>query len=575
MNKRRISKSECAGAYSLSSLWRKPDPRQLIMETEDGGLPRVLSVFELIGYGVASTVGAGIFVTIGSAASDAGPAVMVSFLLAGFSSLLSALCYSEFASRIPISGSAYSFAYVAMGEFLGWFVGWNLTLEYAISASTVARGWAGYMLNFCSQALNFQPWWLQDIPVFGGHFFSFSWLAAAIVLICTLILLRGVKESAQFNMVMTVINLIVILFVIIYASTKIEVNNWSNFFPNGVAGTWKAVGVVFFSYIGFDSVSTLAGEVARPERDLPIGIVGTLGIATALYVGVSLAFTGMINYRDIPDLGNAPLAQAFYGPNHSWAGYVVSSGSLTIMTATTLVSLVGQPRIFLQMAKDGLFFSLFGRVSEKTGTPFWGTVITGIVSGIIAAFFRLDSLTEMISIGTLLAFIVVCAGVVILRFRAPPSDQEDLRSMPGGEVYASTWGTWEEWAVTVYLTLFMLASLWFSIAFTFFKHLQPWSMIPTGLIVVLTFIPLQLQEVKDPPKTFTCPLVPFVPCLAILMNISFIVSLPIDSIIRLVIWTLIGMAIYFGYGIWNSKLNWYNVQYNAEHRPVKVDGRVN
>jgi len=565
MNKRKVSKSECSSAYSVSSLWRKPDPRQLILATEDGGLPRVLSVFELIGYGVASTVGAGIFVTIGSAASDAGPAVLVSFLLAGFSSLLSALCYSEFASRIPISGSAYSFAYVAMGEFLGWFVGWNLTLEYAISASTVARGWSGYMLNFSSQALDFAPWWLEDIPIFGGRFFSFSWPAAAIVLVCTLILLRGVKESAQFNMVMTVVNLVIIIFVIIYAGTKVKVSNWDNFFPHGIAGTWKAVGVVFFSYIGFDSVSTLAGEVARPERDLPIGIVGTLGIATTLYVGVSLAFTGMVNYADIASLGNAPLAQAFYGPNHSWAGYVVSAGSLTIMTATTLVSLVGQPRIFLQMAKDGLFFSLFGRVSQKTGTPFWGTVITGVISGVIAAFFRLDSLTEMISIGTLLAFIVVCAGVVILRFRSPPSDLQELDCD-----HTSVWGTWDEWAVTAYLTLFMLASLLFSIAFTFFKHLQPWSMIPTGLIVVLTYIPLQMQEVKDPPKTFTCPLVPFVPCLAILMNISFIVSLPIDSIIRLVIWTIIGMTIYFGYGIWNSKLNWYNVQYEAEHRPVKA-----
>jgi len=508
-----------------------PDP-----DVHGGALKRQLGVWDLIAYGLASTLGTGILVTVGDVAKhQAGPAVVFCFLLAGFAAFLSALCYSEFASRIPVSGSAYSFAYITLGELVGWFVGWNLTLEYAISASAVARGWTGYFVSALKSVGVHVPGWLYEYKI--TSFLSVSLISAVVVLGCTGLLLFGMKESARFNAIMTTLNVGIIFFVIICGAFYVDTSNWTPFAPHGVGGVYRGVGMVFFSYIGFDSVSTLAGEVKRPGRDLPIGIVGTLLTVTALYIAVSLVLTGMVNYTDL-DV-DAPLSDAFKHVGAHWAASIVAFGSLTTMSATTLASLVGQPRIFFQMSKDGLIFKLFSKVNPKTGVPVEGTLITGVVSAVIALFLDIDILVNMISIGTLLAFTVVCGGVIVLRYQSDNPAEEKKAPL-----------------MTI---AYFIGCIIFSARVKIPIHGVSTAVnVVTWLVfaipAVATFIPLLLQKQTNIPEKFKCPLVPWVPCLGILMNVWFIANLDIDSIYRLVIWTSIGMAIYFLYGIRHSNL---------------------
>jgi len=499
-----------------------------ISEEKQSALKRQLTVWDLIGYGVASTVGAGIFVTIGIVAkNEAGPGIIFSFLFAGFASFLSALCYSELSSRVPVSGSAYTFAYLTLGELVGWFIGWDLTLEYALSASAIARGWAGY---FAAALHSFGvpvPDWLDGYEL--NSIVSISPLAALVCLACTGLLLLGVKESARFNLIITALNILIIAFIVIVGSTQVDTANWKPFLPYGITGTFRGVGTVFFSYIGFDSVSTLAGEVKNPKRNLPIGIIGTLAIASSLYVAVSMVITGIVNYTNLNE--DAPLSTAFEVIGMKWASIIVAIGSVTAMTATTLCSLIGQPRIFFQMATDGLMFPLFARVNSK-GVPFYGTLITGLVAATISMFFELGALVDMISIGTLMAFIVVCCGVIILRY---PS-AESPKKTPG------------------LVLLYVLSCIIFSISAVIPTNAW-WIYLIFAVVPLGSFISL-LVFLKNPiqPPAFKCPLVPFTPCLGILANIWFIMNLPWTSLIRTLIWASLGFLIYFLYGIRNSVL---------------------
>eukprot|EP01114_Cavostelium_apophysatum_P021646 TRINITY_DN7614_c0_g1_i2.p1 TRINITY_DN7614_c0_g1~~TRINITY_DN7614_c0_g1_i2.p1 ORF type:complete len:354 (+),score=18.59 TRINITY_DN7614_c0_g1_i2:147-1208(+) len=306
-------------SYSVSSMMRKQsyeppsssgsiNDEETPVKGEATTLKRNLSIIDLMAYGLATTLGSGILVVVGRTAHFySGPSVMISFLLSGFACLLSAFCYAEFAARMPISGSAYSFAYIALGEAIAWFVGWNLTLEYTISASAVAGGWNSYFVAALKSFGAHVPTWIEGTVV--NKYIVITPFAALICLICTGILLLGMKESARFNIIITVVNIIVILFFIIAGSFWVEPTNWTPFFPYGFSGTLTGVGQVFFSYIGFDSVTTLAGECKRPKRNLPIGIIGTLIIVTVFYVAVSLVLTGMQPYDQIDQ--NYPLARAF------------------------------------------------------------------------------------------------------------------------------------------------------------------------------------------------------------------------------------------------------------------------
>lgn len=341
-----------------------------------GSLKRTLTAVDLVAYGLGSTLGAGIYVTAGVAANEfAGPGVMFSFCLASLTCLFSAFCYAEFASRVPVSGSAYTFAYTCLGEGVAWFIGWNLTLEYGISASAVARGWASYVAQLFQDLGAPLPTWLHGAEVLGTRI---SFLAVLIIAACTFVLLLGVKESARFNFIMTIVNVTIILFIVIVGATFVQGDNLTPLVreDKGLAGIVTAAGIVFFSYVGFDgarpsppfpfadppppfpwadplprpppAVSTLAGEVKNPQRDLPIGILGTLGGATLLYVVVSIVMTGMVPYHSIDK--QSPLSSAFNTVGARWAAIVVAFGSITTLTATTLCSLFGQPRVYFRWA---------------------------------------------------------------------------------------------------------------------------------------------------------------------------------------------------------------------------------
>ncbi|KYQ88673.1 putative cationic amino acid transporter [Tieghemostelium lacteum] len=521
--------------YRWESLTRRYPIEEALQEEEanTAGLNKCLTAIDIISYGVGSTVGAGVFVSIGNAIqTTAGPGTLLSFVFAAFACLISAFCYSEFSTKIPVSGSAYSFAYVALGEFTGWFIGWNLTLEYAISASAVARGWAGYFETVFSVFNKTAPEWITGYSI--NSVINFAPIAPAIIIVCTIVLIFGVKDSSRFNLAITCVNIVTILFFIILGAIHVDYKNWNPFLPFGFAGVFKGCSRIFFSFVGFDSVTTLSGEVKNPKRDLPIGIVGTLIIATSLYVGVSLVLSGVVNYVNV-NL-QSPLSSAFISIDMRWAAGLVAMGTLTSLTASTLCSLLGQPRIYLQMAKDGLFFKKFAEVDPKTQVPIFGTVFTGVFASILAVSLNLDELSNMISIGTLLAFTVVCAGVVVLRFRDDNGVEPYRIQSP------------------IFLLAFFIIATIFGLCggYSWSIAVQiPCAVLLVAIIVFLTFF----RKQQSVPTTFKCPLVPVVPLVGIFVNTYIIMQLDIASLYRVIVWTALGSVIYFGYGIRNSKLN--------------------
>eukprot|EP01116_Phalansterium_solitarium_P020094 TRINITY_DN5825_c0_g1_i2.p1 TRINITY_DN5825_c0_g1~~TRINITY_DN5825_c0_g1_i2.p1 ORF type:complete len:586 (-),score=193.81 TRINITY_DN5825_c0_g1_i2:290-2047(-) len=554
--------------YQFSSLWRT-QPLQLAADTVEsmpegpeatnGELKKCLTLFDLVAYGVASTVGAGIFVVTGVVAQgQAGPGIVFSFLVAAFVSLLSAFCYSEFAARFPVSGSAYTFSYVALGEIVGWLVGWNLTLEYAISASAAAAGWGSYVVSFFEQVGVPVPGWLGGYVV--NDYIVLSPLAALIVVATSSTLLIGVKESTTFNKCITVLNVSSILFVIGLGSFHINRGNYHPFFPFGAVGVFSGAGTVFFSFIGFDAVTTLAGETQNPKRDLPLGIIGTLGIATLLYVAVSLVVCGMQPYQAINP--NSPLSSAFSAVGLRWAAGIIAFCSVTTLTATTLASLIGQPRIFFQMAKDGLFYKPFGTVS-KNQTPVFGTVVTGVAASVLALIFDLNTLADMISIGTLMAFTVVCGGVIVLRYR---EDTTSLKTHESPETSFSYVPFLEPFGRAVarkpallplMIALYGAIGILLAVDYVHGTFSGSYMAPPIIMLTMMVIIWLMLQSLRprNVPRTFKCPLVPLVPLLGVFFNLFLICNLPVTSIYRVMGWSAVGVFIYVTYGIRHSRLN--------------------
>jgi APA family basic amino acid/polyamine antiporter len=384
-------------------------------------------------------------------------------------------------------------------------------------------------------------------------------LAVIIILACTIILLFGVKDSATFNLVITILNVITILFIIVLGAFYVDTSNWDPFLPFGMSGAFAGAGTVFFSYIGFDSVSSLAGEVKNPARDLPIGIVGTLLIATCLYVGVSLVITGMVKYSQI-DHG-APLAVAFQDHGLKWAAIIIAIGSVTALTATTLCSLLGQPRIYYQMAKDGLIYPAFGTVNAKTQAPVFGTIVTGVLSSILALVLDLDTLADMISIGTLLAFTVVCAGVIVLRLDKNGDTALKIAKADSDRIYLlhgtspSRMRGLDAIPAPPLLFIFFVGCVFFSLVFKLGWPM--WALAIPGTPMVAVWVILQLRKQVNLPTTFRCPLVPLLPLLGMLVNVFLILQLPAagEALIRVAVWSVVGFIIYFGYGIRHSKLN--------------------
>ena len=457
---------------------------------DNHGLRRHLGLTNLTLLGVGSVIGAGIFVLTGTAAQmHAGPAIVLSFVLSAFGCLLAGLCYAEFASMIPLAGSAYTYGYATMGELVAWIIGWDLILEYLFSTATVAVGWSGYMLSFLADFGIYLPSSLAQAPFeydqngwhTTGSIINFP--AVFIVVLLTVLLIVGIKETVKFNNLTVIIKVIVVLLFVGFGISHIHPDNWTPFIPanTGVWGHygWSGVlagsGVIFFAYIGFDAVSTTSQEAINPKRDLPLSILFSLLICTILYVAVSFVLTGIVNYKDLNVAAPIALAIDKCGNTLNWLSPIIKIGTLAGLSSVILVTLLGQTRIFFAMAHDGLLWKCFGKTHKRFKTPHWSTLITGFFTALMAGLFPIGLLGELVSIGTLLAFMIVSIGIVILRKTEP-----------------------------------------------------------------------------DAPRTFRTPWVPFVPILGAIVYFVQMLALPGDTWLRLFIWMAIGFVVYFGYGIKHS-----------------------
>src|SRR5213596_1402228 len=471
------------------NLFRRKSVTQLQADAlTDQRLKRALGATNLTMLGIGAIIGTGIFVLTGTvAAQNAGPAVILSFVLAGVASIFAALCYSEFASLVPMAGSAYTYGYATLGELFAWIIGWDLILEYALGAVTVSIGWSGYVVSFLRDVGIHIP---AELSAARGTLADgtqvtavFNLPAVIIIAIVTLLLVIGIRESANVNNVIVFVKVAVVLLFIVGAAHAVNPANWHPFIPPntgvrghfGWSGVMQGAGIVFFAYIGFDAVSTAAQEAKNPKRDMPISIIGSLLICTVLYIAVSAVATGIVPYLqlDVPD----PIAVAADHAGVGWMASLIKLGAIAGLSSVILVMLLGQSRIFWTMADDGLLPKFVSRVHPKFQTPWITTIVTGVVVACFAAIFTVREAGSLVSIGTLLAFVIVSIGVLVLRLREP-----------------------------------------------------------------------------ELPRTFKTPAVWFVAPMGALSALYLMISLPWRTWERLIIWFVIGMLVYFFYGVRCSKL---------------------
>jgi APA family basic amino acid/polyamine antiporter len=400
-------------------LLRKKSIEELIGQTtaKGGGLRKELGSFDLTMLGIGAIIGTGVFVLTGiAAAKHAGPALVLSFVLAGLACVFAALCYAEFASMVPVSGSAYTYSYATFGEFIAWILGWDLILEYGLATSAVASGWSGYFQGLLkgfgitlptalTGAYDAAKGTIIDLP------------AVLIILLISLLLVQGVRESARVNNIMVIIKAAVVLLFLIVGVGYVKPENWTPFMPFGFSGVATGAATVFFAFIGFDAVSTAAEEVRNPQRNMPIGIIASLTICTALYIAVSLVLTGVVPYEQLNV--NDPVAFALRYVNQDWAAGLISLGAITGITTVLLVMMYGQTRLFFSMSRDGLLPKIFSRVHMEKQTPVQSTLIVAGLAAFFSGFMPLESLAKLTNIGTLFAFIVVSIGVIVLRRTKP------------------------------------------------------------------------------------------------------------------------------------------------------------
>lgn len=426
------------------SVWRVKPVSAFEADMKKNDLKRVLTKWGLTSLGIGAIIGGGIFTLTGIAAHDyAGPALALSFVIAGIGCLFASLCYAEFASVLPVEGSAYAYAYGTVGELFAWFIGWNLILEYMMGATTVAVAWSGYFVKLLHLFHIDIPIWLcNDFATatekcaaagIAAPSFAFNLPAFLITWLVTAVLVKGIKEAASTNNVIVIVKIAVVLFVIIVGAFYVNTDNWHPFIPTEVAeikdgvatgkmnfgfgGVLTAATIVFFAYIGFDAVSTQAGEAINPKKDVPFAIIASLVICTVLYILVSLVLTGMVKY-DVLDKA-APVASAFSEKGLTWAVFIITLAATAGLTSVMLVMMLGQTRIFLGMAKDGLLPKFFRTLHPSFKTPHKSTILVGAIISIVAALTPINKVSEMCSMGTLLAFAMVCMAVMILRYKKP------------------------------------------------------------------------------------------------------------------------------------------------------------
>jgi len=491
----------------------------IIRESESKeGLRRTLTATNLTTLGVGAIIGAGIFVITGQAAAQyAGPAILISFIISGIACAFAGLCYAEFASMIPIAGSAYTYAYATMGEFFAWLIGWDLILEYLFAASTVSVGWSGYVVSFLKDFGIHMPayltaatgttliylqesGWVQestqlisqlsqqgiDISSLPHQSAIMNLPAMFIIAVLTFLLVVGIKESANFNNLMVIVKVSVILLFIAIGFAFVKADNWTPFIPPntgefghfGWSGIFRAAGVIFFAYIGFDAVSTAAQEARNPRKDMPIGIMGSLGISTILYILMAIVLTGIVSYTFLDVADPIAVGVNAMGESMFWLRPIIKIAAIAGLSSVILVMMLGQPRIFYSMSHDGLLPEVFSKVHPKFKTPYVSTILTGSVAVIFAGILPISVLSELVSIGTLLAFTIVCIGIIVLRKTKP-----------------------------------------------------------------------------DIPRPFKTPWVPLVPILGAAVCLAQMVALPFDTWLRLIAWMAIGLVIYFTYSIRHSKFH--------------------
>jgi APA family basic amino acid/polyamine antiporter len=413
-----------SGESVTSRLFRTKSITQILADAEhpEHRLKKTLTVWDLIALGIGAIIGTGIFVLIGTAIvgdahrPGAGPGIILSFVLSGLTCAFAALCYAEFAAMIPVAGSAYTYSYATLGELLAWLTGWNLILEYGVACVAVAIGWSGYFNNLLRLAGLELPHWATHPP--GGPDGGIANLPAAIiVLLVTALLVIGIKESARATGYVVLLKVAVILFFIAVGAPAVDPANWTPFMPQGFAGVGAAAAVIFFAYIGFDAVSTTAEETPNPQRNLPIGIIASLSICTVLYIAVAAVLTGLVPYTKI-DI-HAPVADALRLVGFKWGAALVAIGAVAGITSVLVVMMVGQVRVFFAMSRDRLLGPWLSAVHPRFGTPYRATIVTGVAVALLSALIPIGDAADMTNIGTLFAFVLVCLGVIILRYTKP------------------------------------------------------------------------------------------------------------------------------------------------------------
>ncbi|XP_053325655.1 cationic amino acid transporter 4 [Spea bombifrons] len=582
-----------------------------LMETS---LKRCLSTVDLTLLGVGGMVGSGLYVLTGTVAKEiAGPAVVLSFLIAGIASLLAALCYAEFGARVPRTGSAYMFTYVSVGEIWAFLIGWNVILEYMIGGAAVARAWSGYLDSIFDHKIknyterHIGTW---DVP-FLAHYPDF--LAAGILLVATAFISFGVRVSSWLNHIFAAISMGIIIFILIFGFILADPKNWGaehgGFAPFGFSGIMSGTATCFYAFVGFDVIAASSEEAKNPQKAIPIATAVSLGLATGAYILVSTVLTLMVPWKTlIPD---SALSDAFYRRGYSWAGFIVAVGSICAMNTVLLSNLFSLPRIVYAMAEDGLFFQFFSKVNPTTKVPVIGIVVFGILMGFLALIFDLEALVQFLSIGTLLAYTFVAASIIVLRFQQdkteepqpvdpePNAHSQDTRVI-GERITGEEMKEYESFSdklqlvdtqkrerretgqlkatfepylkflsdcypgevVTISVVTMMFSAICLCSIVVFGSshlHLPTWSfyllvvIFSIGFLISLFFIWVHEQQSKT--TTFQVPCVPLIPALSILLNIYLMLKLNYMTWVRFTVWLVLGLAVYFGYGIWHSKEN--------------------